>query len=567
MRTGYFYALTALILSLLSGCQKQPLDSLQKAKGAVEAASKAGALKYQADRYHKLEELLESGRQEMARQNGRLAPLRNYQAADSIFHVVTVSANNLSSSVTAQINQLRSNAETKREDFQEELKSWREALDGSLTIYNAEKYWSSADLALQMSKNLMANHEYKEAIEALDKGHQSLENLSEVLAEYDNDASQKIKVWRKWVDQTIEESRRDGKTAIIVDKSKHKLYLIKSGKVVHVYSCELGYNSARQKFFSGDGATPEGRYRVTKARQNGSKFYKALLVDYPNQTDKNRFAENKRKGVISDNARIGGLIEIHGWGGQNKDWTDGCVALTNQEMDQLMQICIGRHASNYCQEIGSLAMKRLLLGLLVVVLVIASLSVMLRSKHSTPEDPLLFSDSTIAPLPADVRTAQKDLKKARTELARYRPSGAYIVVNTHANKVYLRTADSILVEGDCSTGTGAELVDSTSGRHWVFDTPRGSFKVTTKLKEPWWRKPDWAYLEEGETVPKNEQDRLDPEMMGAYAIGFGDGFYIHGTIYERLLGISVTHGCVRVGADDLKNIYDKVRIGTPIYIF
>ncbi len=56
-------------------------------------------------------------------------------------------------------------------------------------------------------------------------------------------------------------------------------------------------------------------------------------------------------------------------------------------------------------------------------------------------------------------------------------------------------------------------------------------------------------------------------MMGAYAIGFGDGYFIHGTIYERLLGISVTHGCVRVGADDLKNIYDRVKIGTPIYIF
>ncbi len=212
-------------------------------------------------------------------------------------------------------------------------------------------------------------------------------------------------------------------------------------------------------------------------------------------------------------------------------------------------------------------MRKIVLFVLVPVLVVGGAIIMLHSKRSSVEDPLISSDSLFAALPADVKAAQKELKKARAELNKYRPSGTYVVVNTHANKVYLRTDDSVLVQGDCSTGSGSELVDSVTGQRWIFDTPRGSFKVTSKLKEPWWRKPDWAYLEEGEAVPKNENERYDPEMMGAYAIGFGDGYFIHGTIYERLLGISVTHGCVRVGADDLKNIYDRVKIGTPIYIF
>src|SRR5690606_13898034 len=102
-----------------------------------------------------------------------------------------------------------------------------------------------------------------------------------------------------------------------------------------------------------------------------------------------------------------------------------------------------------------------------------------------------------------------------------------------------------------STGSGDTLTDSTSSRKRVFHTPKGVFKIKNKLKEPWWRKPDWAFLEEGEKVPKNEAERYDPNVMGDYAMGFGDGYFIHGTIYERLLGVNVTHGCVRLGSTDL----------------
>ena len=56
-------------------------------------------------------------------------------------------------------------------------------------------------------------------------------------------------------------------------------------------------------------------------------------------------------------------------------------------------------------------------------------------------------------------------------------------------------------------------------------------------------------------------------MMGDYAMGFGDGFFIHGTLYERLLGVNVTHGCVRLGSDDLKVLYSQVPIGTTVYVF
>jgi hypothetical protein len=157
--------------------------------------------------------------------------------------------------------------------------------------------------------------------------------------------------------------------------------------------------------------------------------------------------------------------------------------------------------------------------------------------------------------------------KQAAALKRLQPIRPYIVIDRYTNKLYLRTEDSVLLETDCSTGSGAVLIDSADGRKWEFGTPAGVFRVTSKLADPWWRKPDWAFIEDNEPIPRNERERYDPEMMGEYAIGFGDGFFIHGTIYERLLGINVTHGCVRVNAHDLRILYSHVSAGTPIYIY
>ncbi|MEW5995906.1 MAG: L,D-transpeptidase, partial [Candidatus Zixiibacteriota bacterium] len=159
------------------------------------------------------------------------------------------------------------------------------------------------------------------------------------------------------------------------------------------------------------------------------------------------------------------------------------------------------------------------------------------------------------------------LREAKRALARLRPAEPYIVIDRYANKLYLRTADKVLLTADCSTGSGAELVDSTGARYWKFDTPRGVFTVHSKLENPWWRKPDWFFIEENQPTPKDERQRLDSDMLGDYAIGFGDGYYIHGTIYMRLLGVSVTHGCVRLAAADLRELYYQTRIGTPIFIY
>jgi L,D-transpeptidase ErfK/SrfK len=179
----------------------------------------------------------------------------------------------------------------------------------------------------------------------------------------------------------------------------------------------------------------------------------------------------------------------------------------------------------------------------------------------------ILGDSLPFRLPEDEKEAARELRKARQALAKTRPSKPYIIIDTHANLLTLRKDDLILLKATCSTGSGGELTDSLTGRRWVFNTPQGVFRITTKLVEPWWRKPDWAFIEENESIPKDPSDRLDSEMLGEYALGFGNDYYIHGTIYERLLGVNVTHGCVRLGSEDLRKLYNAVPIGTPVYIF
>jgi len=160
-----------------------------------------------------------------------------------------------------------------------------------------------------------------------------------------------------------------------------------------------------------------------------------------------------------------------------------------------------------------------------------------------------------------------DVRRLEARLGALRPRGVYIVVDSVANRLYLRRGDETVREAVCSTGTGVLLEDPAGGRQWVFDTPRGAHRVLEKRRRPVWTKPDWAFIEEGKPVPASFRERLDPTALGAYGLYFGDGYIIHGTLYKRLLGRSVTHGCVRLGDEDLEAVYRAAPVGTPVYVF
>ncbi|PIQ47271.1 MAG: hypothetical protein COW03_16125 [Cytophagales bacterium CG12_big_fil_rev_8_21_14_0_65_40_12] len=146
-------------------------------------------------------------------------------------------------------------------------------------------------------------------------------------------------LWKKWVERAIDDSKRNGNNAIIIDKLERKCLVYSRGKLINSFDMELGANWMGDKQRSGDKTTPEGIYKVVKRKGQGqTKYYKALLLNYPNDEDKKRFKTNKEKGLIPKNATIGNLIEIHGDGGKGIDWTDGCVALENSDMDKIFEM-------------------------------------------------------------------------------------------------------------------------------------------------------------------------------------------------------------------------------------
>lgn len=153
------------------------------------------------------------------------------------------------------------------------------------------------------------------------------------------------------------------------------------------------------------------------------------------------------------------------------------------------------------------------------------------------------------------------------QIAALRPKGTYLIIDAGRNLLTLVKDDRPVLEAVCSTGSGRALSDPVKKRLWVFDTPRGEFDVRARHPHPVWVKPDWAFLEVGEPIPRDLAARLAPTELGDYAMDLGDGYLIHGTLYERALGLSITHGCVRLGARDLDVVYHSVRIGTPVYIF
>ena len=92
------------------------------------------------------------------------------------------------------------------------------------------------------------------------------------------------------------------------------------------------------------------------------------------------------------------------------------------------------------------------------------------------------------------------------------------------------------------------------------------FKIVNKLVDPVWVKPDWAFIEKGHPVPKDMKGRLQPGALGEYALGFGDGYFIHGAFYTYLLGFNTTHGCIQLNDEDLRYVFKSVPIGATLII-
>ncbi len=151
--------------------------------------------------------------------------------------------------------------------------------------------------------------------------------------------------YEEWVQQTIAQSSQEKTYAIIVDKEKRALFLLKDGAIAGEYTVDLGSNPLAQKLHQGDGATPEGRYRISCKKVGRQTIYgRSLCINYPTEEDRKRFrryrAASFAAGALHD-ISIGGSLAIHGYPPDHnpffyrKDWTDGCIALHPSDMEEV----------------------------------------------------------------------------------------------------------------------------------------------------------------------------------------------------------------------------------------
>ncbi len=130
---------------------------------------------------------------------------------------------------------------------------------------------------------------------------------------------------------------------VVIKKGDHVLEAFGGERRLRTFRVAIGSGGTGPKRLEGDGRTPEGTYRIDR-RHHSRAFHRFLHVSYPNAEDLRAFREAVRSGTIPRNARIGGDIGIHGeargWeGAPHKwvDWTAGCVALDNDEIEDLFR--------------------------------------------------------------------------------------------------------------------------------------------------------------------------------------------------------------------------------------
>lgn len=132
-------------------------------------------------------------------------------------------------------------------------------------------------------------------------------------------------------------------TEIFVQKGPHRLHLVADSTIVRSYGVAVGYGGMGPKKYEGDGVTPVGVYTITDRIK--SPWHTFLGVSYPNVEDQRQFAQRRGRGEVPYGRGIGFGIALHGRGagqqdGEHKksDWTLGCIALDNPEIDEVASV-------------------------------------------------------------------------------------------------------------------------------------------------------------------------------------------------------------------------------------
>ena len=326
-----------LTLSTL-GCKASPVPpEAKKAEQQEQGLWREGASLYAKDDFDRYREIHKEVKRKLSEESSKFDWFRNYKEITAAFNSVLKSGEELQDKV-------RNLKEIRSEAIAAQLNNFERRIIGlqRLTLHMNE----GKPIRLILTK---AELVLREAIllyqrGTLDKAEEKLKSLSVyvkdveamillVLDRYTDPAQ--ITKWRNWAEDTIRESRNMGIVVVVVSKIDQKLSLYKAGKLLSSNEIGLGHNGFDDKLHAADRATPEGRYRIIN-KMPSSRYYKALLIDYPNEEDKGKFSMAKMNGHIPPEVGMGDLIEIHGGGKHSV--TYGCISLDNKDMDVLYRL-------------------------------------------------------------------------------------------------------------------------------------------------------------------------------------------------------------------------------------
>ena len=201
------------------------------------------------------------------------------------------------------------------------------------------------ELLVKQARHYLEQGQFDYANQASERASQNLFKqtalLTNELGRYADDDL--IVAWRESARRTIDWSRKNRAHAIVISKADRVLTVYKSGRKVLTYPIRLGSKGIRAKQYYGDGATPEGEYRIQRKRGPGqTPYFRALILDYPNAEDRRRFEEAQQAGLIPKNRQMPGLIQLHGIAQGITDQPYGSIVLDNPQIAVLFaQVAVG----------------------------------------------------------------------------------------------------------------------------------------------------------------------------------------------------------------------------------
>lgn len=331
-------ALAFVALTLFS--QKPPTEKIEFARKAIADAIKDQAEIYAPEQLAIAQKKWQSAMDEWKLNNEKNAILRNYSKTIVYADLAIKTAGEAKADAIKRKQELTIEIQAGIKLLKESV-NYIEQATGKLPLnHNIRKRLTPFIMKLNELESAYEREDLLSAKKTIETIKTNIEALKKQTTNLLNEYFESYPRWVRLDQEMKQWSKNTGGVSLVVDKFSKRCIVYKAGKVLREYEVELGLNWLGDKIQRGDKATPEGKYSIT-AKKSGSKtiYHKALLINFPNEEDKRRFNEMKSRGMLSRNAHIGGLIEIHGGGGKGIDWTDGCVALENRDMDSLFAIC------------------------------------------------------------------------------------------------------------------------------------------------------------------------------------------------------------------------------------